>query len=186
MIDVDIAAVRRRAETQLANENGVRIDRDRTASEADVAAFDVVDLLGLVASLSAERDAKSIAVDGLVYGEHMIRQLHIFIGEFTAERDAMRANYDRLVSKARQFERYPGGEGARVELRSALDALGQLDDDRKEHDWLACPDCRALSKAGHEPPRCDVFMASERAASTACDCTPTAHGHLSSCPRYRP
>lgn len=55
-----------------------------------------------------------------------------------------------------------------------------------EHDWLACPDCRALSKSGHEPPRCDVFLANEQAASTACDCTPTAHGHLSSCPRYRP
>lgn len=30
--------------------------------------------------------------------------------------------------------------------------------------WLDCPDCRALSKSGHEPPRCDVFLADERAA----------------------
>lgn len=62
---IDITAVRRRAETQLANENGVRIGRDRTASEADVAAFDIVDLLDLIASLTAERDAMRSKIERL-------------------------------------------------------------------------------------------------------------------------
>lgn len=30
--------------------------------------------------------------------------------------------------------------------------------------WLDCPACRARSKSGAEPPRCDVFIANERAA----------------------
>lgn len=50
------------------------------------------------------------------------------------EQDALRVAVDavqRLVSKAKQFERYPGGEGARRELRAALDALGVLDEDRR-------------------------------------------------------
>lgn len=50
------------------------------------------------------------------------------------EQDALRVAVDavqRLISKAKQFERYPGGEGARRELRAALDALGVLDEDRR-------------------------------------------------------
>lgn len=79
----------------------------------------------------------------------------------TIERDAYRSMLCDVIASAVPNERdHPAMSKAWKSARELL-KNGPIP---TEHDWLACPDCRALSKSGHEPPRCDVFMANERAA----------------------